>query len=79
MMALCSCVRVLARLGKEEEDKVRTLECPCGVQLKGRNDEELARELLTHAREEHDASDLTEEKAREMVASHAEGTEDVSY
>jgi predicted small metal-binding protein len=78
MMALCSCVQVLARLGKEE-DKVRTLECPCGVQLKGRNDEELARELLTHAREEHDASDLTEEKAREMVASHAEGTEDASY
>jgi len=58
--------------------KVRTLECPCGIRLEARNDEELARELLTHAREEHDASDLTEERAREMVASHAEGTEDAS-
>jgi predicted small metal-binding protein len=45
---------------------------------KARNDEELAQEVLTHAREKHDASDLTEERAREMVASHAEGTEDAS-
>ena len=44
----------------------------------GPSDEELAREVLTHAREEHDASDLTEERAREMVASHAQGTEDAS-
>ena len=54
------------------------LECPCGVLLSARNDEELARELLLHAHEEHDASDLTEERAREMVASHAEGTEEAS-
>ena len=57
---------------------MRTLECPCGMRLEAHNDEELAREVLTHAREEHDASDLTEERAREMVASHAEGTEDAS-
>jgi predicted small metal-binding protein len=79
-MALCSCVRVLARWGKrgKEKAKVRTLECPCGIRLEARNDEELAREVLTHAREEHDASDLTEEQTREMVASHAQGTEDAS-
>ena len=57
---------------------MRTLECPCGIRLEAHNDEELAREVLTHAREEHDASDLTEERVREMVASHAEGTVDAS-
>jgi predicted small metal-binding protein len=78
-MALCSCVQIIARLGKgKEEDKVRTMECPCGIVLEARSDEELAREVLTHAREKHDASDLTEERAREMVASHAQGTEDAS-
>ena len=77
-MALSSCVQVLARLGKEEEDKVRMLECPCGIHLKARNDAELAREVLTHAREEHKQLDLTEERAREMVARHSEGTEDAS-
>ena len=79
-MALCSCVRVLARWGKrgKEEAKVRTLDCPCGIRLEARNDEELAQEVLTHAREEHNASDLTEKRARGMVASHAEGTEDAS-
>ena len=44
----------------------------------GPSDEELAREVLRHAREEHDASALTEERAREMVAGHAQGTEDAS-
>ncbi len=57
---------------------MRTLDCPCGIRLEARNDEELAQEVLTHAREEHDASDLTEERARGMVASHAEGTEEAS-
>ena len=79
MMAPCSCVQVLARLGKgRKENEVRTLDCPCGIRLEARNDEELAQEVLTHAREEHDVSDLTEERAREMVASHAEGTEEAS-
>ena len=46
--------------------------------MEARNDEELAREVLTHAREEHNEN-LTEERAREMVASHASGTKDASY
>ena len=57
---------------------MRTMECPCGIVLEARSDEELAGEVLTHARVEHDASDLTEERTREMVASHAQGTEDAS-
>jgi predicted small metal-binding protein len=57
---------------------VRTIECPCGRHLEARNDEELAQEILTHAREEHNERDLTEDRAREMVASHASGTEDAS-
>ena len=64
---------------------MRTIECPCGRHLEARNDEELAQEILTHAREEHNQRDLTEERdltedrAREMVASHASGTQDASY
>ncbi len=57
---------------------MRTIECPCGSRLEARNDEELAREVLTHAREEHNETNLTEERTREMVASHASGTEDAS-
>ena len=58
---------------------MRTIECPCGRGLDARNDEELAQEVLTHAREEHNETNLTQEQAREMVASHASGTEDASY
>lgn len=58
---------------------MRTIECPCGRHLEARNDEELAWEVLTHAREEHNEMNLTEERAREMVASHASGTEVASY
>jgi predicted small metal-binding protein len=58
---------------------VRTLECPCGIRLEARNDAELAREVLTHAREEHNQFNLTEERARELVARHAEDTEGASY
>jgi predicted small metal-binding protein len=58
---------------------IRKIECPCGGRLEARNDEELAREVLTHARGEHNERNLTEERAREMVASHASGTEDASY
>jgi predicted small metal-binding protein len=57
---------------------VRTIECPCGRHLEARNDEELAQEIVTHAREEHNERDLTEDRAREMVASHASGTKDAS-
>lgn len=57
---------------------MRTIECPCGRHLEARNDEELAQEIVTHAREEHNERDLTEDRAREMVASHASGTEDAS-
>ena len=42
--------------------------------LEARNDEELDREVQTHAPEEHDEMNLIEERAREMVASHASGT-----
>ncbi len=79
MMALCTCVQVLSRLwkrrggGQSANDGMPVRHCTGGP-----SDEELAREVLTHARVEHDVSDLTEERAREMVASHAQGTEDAS-
>ena len=55
------------------------LECPCGIHLKAHNDAELAREVLTHAREKHNQLNLTEDQARELVARHSEDTEDASY
>ena len=55
---------------------MRTIDCPCGRRLEARNDGELARGVLAHAREEHDEANLTEERAREMVASDAYGTEE---
>ena len=58
---------------------MRKIECPCGSHLEAHNDEELARAVLNHAREEHSEMNLTEEGAREMVASHASDTEDTSY
>ena len=58
---------------------MRMLECPCGIHLKAHNDAELAREVLTHAREKHNQLNLTEEQARELVARHSEDTEDASY
>ena len=63
----------------KEEDKLRMLECPCGIHLKARNDAELARDVLTHAREEHNQLNLTEEQARELVARHSVDTEDASH
>jgi PAS domain S-box-containing protein len=54
---------------------MRELHCVCGNRLVARNDQELTRELLTHAHEAHPEMDLTEVQAREMVASQASDTE----
>jgi hypothetical protein len=54
---------------------MRELHCVCGNRLVARNDQELTRELLTHAHEARPEMDLTEVQAREMVASQASDTE----
>ena len=57
-----------SRWSNERRTKCRKIECPCGSRLEARNDEELAREVLNHGCEEHNKTNLTEERAREMVA-----------
>ena len=58
---------------------MRELHCACGNRVVAQNNEELTREVLTHAHEVHPEMDLTEGQAREMVASQASNTEEASY
>ena len=60
---------------KRKEDGVRELHCACGNRLVAQDDQQLTREVLTHAHEVHPEMDLTEEQAKEMVASQASDTE----
>lgn len=50
---------------------MRELRCVCGARPVAANDEELAHKVLEHAHNEHPEMKLTEEQAREMVASQA--------
>ena len=45
----------------------RTIECPCGTVLRGRDDEAVVAEAQAHARTVHDM-ELTDEQARAMIA-----------
>ncbi len=58
---------------------MRELHRACGNRLVADDDEDLVRQVLTHAQEAHPEMDLTEEQAREMVATQASDTEDASY
>jgi len=53
---------------------MRELHCVCGARPVAGNDEELTQKVLEHAREVHPEMGLTEEQAREMVASQASDT-----
>ncbi len=54
---------------------MRELHCVCSSRLVAQDDQELTQEVLTHAHEVHPEMDLTEEQAKEMVASQASDTE----
>ena len=60
---------------KRKEYGVRELHCVCGNRLVAQDDQQLTQEVLTHAHEVHPEMDLTEEQAKEMVASQASDTE----
>jgi len=64
------------RQGKSKENVVRELRCACGNRVVAQNNEELTREVLTHAHEVHPEMDLTEEQAKKLVASQASDTEE---
>ncbi len=55
---------------------MRELHCACGNRLAADNDEELVQQVLTHAHEVHPEMDMSEEQAREMVASEASDSEE---
>ncbi len=57
---------------------MRELHCMCGNHVVGENDEDLVQQVLDHAREVHPEMNLTEEQARELVASGASDREDAS-
>ncbi|MDP9486758.1 MAG: DUF1059 domain-containing protein [Actinomycetota bacterium] len=50
---------------------MRALRCVCGARPVAADDEELVRKVLQHAHDEHPEMGLTEEQARQMVASQA--------
>ncbi len=54
---------------------MRELHCACGNRLVAQDDQQLTQEVLAHAHEVHPEMDLTEEQAKEMVASQASDTE----
>ena len=58
---------------------MREMHCACGNRLVADDDEGLVQQTLTHTHEVHPEMDLTEEQARQMVASQASDTEDASY
>jgi len=53
---------------------MRELHCVCGARPVADDDEELVRKVLEHAHEVHPEMELTEEQARQMVASQASDT-----
>ena len=50
---------------------MRVIDCSCGKTLQAANDEDLAEAVRSHAAEEHSDMELSEDQAREMVASQA--------
>ena len=58
---------------------MREMHCACGNRLVADNDEDLVQQVLEHAHEVHPEMDLSEDQARQMIASEASDTEDTSY
>jgi predicted small metal-binding protein len=54
---------------------MREMHRACGNRLVAQDDQQLTQEVLTHAHEVHPEMGLTEEQAKEMVASQASDTE----
>lgn len=51
---------------------MRVLECPCGARLEAESDSELEGEVKNHVAESHPDMEMTDDRAREMVAAHAQ-------
>lgn len=55
---------------------MRVIDCECGKTLQAANDEDLAEAVRDHAAEDHPDMEMSEDQAREMVASQAYDAED---
>ena len=65
-------LRILARAGfgqrrtTKESPVGKVVRCSCGVEMRGRDEGDLIRQVQQHAREVHDAV-LSEEQVRDMM------------
>jgi len=50
---------------------MRVIDCQCGKTLQAANDEDLAEAVRDHVAEDHPDTEMSEEQARELVASEA--------
>ena len=66
-----------SRLSQEDE-RMRAIDCPCGHQLQGTDDEELFRLARDHIDREHPEMERSDEQVRERVAADAYDVETVA-
>ncbi len=50
---------------------MRVIDCQCGKTLQAANDEDLAEAVRGHAAEDHPEMEMSEDDARQLVASEA--------
>lgn len=55
---------------------MRVIDCECGKTLQAANDDDLAEAVREHAAEEHPDMELSDDRAREMVAAQAYDAQD---
>jgi predicted small metal-binding protein len=49
----------------------RVIECPCGLQLRGADDDELFRLARRHIAEHHPGMERTDDEVRQLIAERA--------
>jgi hypothetical protein len=50
---------------------MRVVECPCGLQLKGEDDDDLFRQAREHVDRDHPEMERTDDQIKEIIASGA--------
>ena len=55
---------------------MRVIDCQCGKTLQAANDEDLTEAVRSHAAEDHPEMEMSEDDARQLVASEAYDADD---
>ena len=55
---------------------MRVIDCQCGKTLQAANDDDLAEAVRSHAAEDHPDMEMSEDDARQLVASEAYDADD---